>query len=254
MVRAPTRSPKVAPVTSQTCSEQDQVNKREMRAHVIALDNLVCDTAGPNRDGKDVLLRYTANNGACKYVALIQDRELEEVYIKDDVNAHEVATTRLHETLMANALLDLEKVKHGDTAEVVLKYDRRITVLESQCAEDSRQLAELRSQTKEQKKELARNQQRLTQYEKETRGLRKEVSQHASASSRNDKLVKQRDSKISQLSEELAMKCECKICLQDAQPVVLVPCGHTACIDCGTLLNACHICRAPIDQKIKLFL
>lgn len=49
---------------------------------------------------------------------------------------------------------------------------------------------------------------------------------------------------------------ECTICLDEDREVVLVPCGHTFCYDCGEGLRSigqCPTCRTSIETVIRFF-
>ena len=71
-------------------------------------------------------------------------------------------------------------------------------------------------------------------------------------------LIKKLKSRVDQL--EAKSKYTCPICLKETNftgIVCLAKCGHTACIDCATVLGPhCHICRTNCSRsdKIKLYL
>ena len=44
----------------------------------------------------------------------------------------------------------------------------------------------------------------------------------------------------------------CAICLEHKKQVAFF-CGHQACLKCAPLVDACHICRKPIEGRIQLF-
>jgi len=47
---------------------------------------------------------------------------------------------------------------------------------------------------------------------------------------------------------------ECVVCMDAKRTVVNVPCGHMiACEDCGVMCKICPVCRAPIDDVLKVF-
>jgi chromosome segregation ATPase len=46
----------------------------------------------------------------------------------------------------------------------------------------------------------------------------------------------------------------CPICYEERQPCALVPCGHTGCRECLSMLKRCHICRAAPTLIIDLHL
>ncbi|KAM4080311.1 hypothetical protein ACJW30_11G005200 [Castanea mollissima] len=45
----------------------------------------------------------------------------------------------------------------------------------------------------------------------------------------------------------------CQICYTNARNMAFL-CGHTTCVECGERLDTCHICREPINCRIRLFL
>jgi hypothetical protein len=46
----------------------------------------------------------------------------------------------------------------------------------------------------------------------------------------------------------------CKICADTEATVVFVPCGHMmTCVYCSGLVNACPICRKPIQARVRTF-
>lgn len=46
----------------------------------------------------------------------------------------------------------------------------------------------------------------------------------------------------------------CKVCLDQAQTCVLLPCRHQCvCPTCATQLTTCPICRSTIDRTINVF-
>jgi hypothetical protein len=46
----------------------------------------------------------------------------------------------------------------------------------------------------------------------------------------------------------------CVICMQEPVKMAFVPCGHTFCLGCATkLITTCYICRAKINNKLKLY-
>uniref|UniRef100_A0A914WCS9 Leucine rich repeat and sterile alpha motif containing 1 n=1 Tax=Plectus sambesii TaxID=2011161 RepID=A0A914WCS9_9BILA len=49
-------------------------------------------------------------------------------------------------------------------------------------------------------------------------------------------------------------EAECVVCLAAQVALVFVPCGHVCvCVDCGTTLTECPLCRAAIMEKIDLY-
>ena len=44
----------------------------------------------------------------------------------------------------------------------------------------------------------------------------------------------------------------CVVCAENEKKMVF-NCGHSACISCSSKLAHCHICRAAISNKVKLF-
>ncbi len=52
-----------------------------------------------------------------------------------------------------------------------------------------------------------------------------------------------------------ANQLTCGICQETSSSyVVLLPCSHTCCVDCGTRLTSCHICRKKINTRQNLYL
>nr|CAD7586028.1 unnamed protein product [Timema genevievae] len=46
---------------------------------------------------------------------------------------------------------------------------------------------------------------------------------------------------------------ECAVCLDDTCEVIFVPCGHMCCcIKCAELMGQCPLCRADINQKVRV--
>jgi len=46
----------------------------------------------------------------------------------------------------------------------------------------------------------------------------------------------------------------CSICITEPISMAYVPCGHTFCKSCGQRQSmTCHVCRAPIREKLKLY-
>nr|CAD7453528.1 unnamed protein product [Timema tahoe] len=46
---------------------------------------------------------------------------------------------------------------------------------------------------------------------------------------------------------------ECAVCLDDTCEVIFVPCGHMCCcIKCAELVGQCPLCRADINQKVRV--
>ena len=45
----------------------------------------------------------------------------------------------------------------------------------------------------------------------------------------------------------------CTICMERHKDVAFEGCGHQACQQCSNVLDTCHMCRQPIQKKIKLY-
>ena len=45
----------------------------------------------------------------------------------------------------------------------------------------------------------------------------------------------------------------CSVCLEHQVDCILVPCGHTICTFCSRSLFSCHICRAFIKRRQKIY-
>ncbi len=57
-------------------------------------------------------------------------------------------------------------------------------------------------------------------------------------------------------TENNTNKSECVICMEKPIDSVITTCGHSAvCLQCGTRLTQCPICRNPFNQEqiIKLY-
>jgi len=47
---------------------------------------------------------------------------------------------------------------------------------------------------------------------------------------------------------------ECSICLSEKPEIVFDPCGHIcSCYDCSKIVDACHICRKEITNRIRVY-
>ena len=54
---------------------------------------------------------------------------------------------------------------------------------------------------------------------------------------------------------EAIRRLECKVCLNKEVALLFNPCGHLCtCLDCGTGLNVCPICRADVHSRARAFL
>lgn len=49
-------------------------------------------------------------------------------------------------------------------------------------------------------------------------------------------------------------RAACKVCYDNEVGVVFMPCGHAACLDCALVLKSCHICRAPIERFVRVYM
>ncbi len=47
--------------------------------------------------------------------------------------------------------------------------------------------------------------------------------------------------------------CSCPICWQQGGQTAF-GCGHVACEACALLVDSCPVCRAPVRQRLQLFL
>ena len=45
---------------------------------------------------------------------------------------------------------------------------------------------------------------------------------------------------------------QCAICL-DADKNCAFNCGHQSCLGCAETLSVCHICRAPITNRVRVY-
>ena len=46
---------------------------------------------------------------------------------------------------------------------------------------------------------------------------------------------------------------KCGICIENDVNCAFAPCGHTTCAGCAVNINRCHVCRAHISSKIKIY-
>ncbi|CAN7941503.1 unnamed protein product, partial [Ixodes hexagonus] len=50
-------------------------------------------------------------------------------------------------------------------------------------------------------------------------------------------------------------KNSCAVCLDEQKTVLFLPCQHlVTCVNCGTRVQECPMCRAEISQRIRAFL
>lgn len=47
---------------------------------------------------------------------------------------------------------------------------------------------------------------------------------------------------------------ECTICMDNKINTALIPCGHSFCPTCAHQMRTCPTCRAPITQRLRLFM
>jgi hypothetical protein len=78
---------------------------------------------------------------------------------------------------------------------------------------------------------------------------RKDIIQDIELKNYDLKNIKQ---KYSQTIETIKL-FECKICMENLNNTVCVPCGHCFCENCGNNLNECPICRQHIDNIIPIY-
>lgn len=45
----------------------------------------------------------------------------------------------------------------------------------------------------------------------------------------------------------------CDICMTDPKNTVILPCKHTCCSGCVEKIKECHICRGPIESRMRIF-
>lgn len=73
--------------------------------------------------------------------------------------------------------------------------------------------------------------------------------------------MRQQQERIAQLeveNEDLQLQKDCKICCRGAADgitvdMALMPCGHITCGECAYKINNCHVCRAQIRGRQRLF-
>ena len=51
---------------------------------------------------------------------------------------------------------------------------------------------------------------------------------------------------------DLEEQYKCTICMENNITVVF-NCGHASCAKCIETLKSCHMCRKPIENKIKFY-
>jgi DNA-directed RNA polymerase beta subunit len=166
---------------------------------------------------------------------------------------------------LAKLALETEQLNHRRSKLTLETKESEVRRLDGQRREDLRELVNLRALVAAQKKEILM----LYKSEDESQRLRKECSRLASTLKKREKTLdmvkllvdefepkfEQQTLRLTQLTEEVTLSRECKVCLQEAPLFVLVPCGHTVCGDCRPhLKGACHLCRGDIRQTIKLHL
>lgn len=60
--------------------------------------------------------------------------------------------------------------------------------------------------------------------------------------------------KIEKISSERLFLESCTICLDKPREYIAIPCGHfDFCLDCIQLIQNCSSCRAPIENRVKVF-
>lgn len=67
-------------------------------------------------------------------------------------------------------------------------------------------------------------------------------------STTSNERVKQLESKIAQMEESQT----CPICLENKRDIIFL-CGHSTCSICAGSLTNCHLCRKPIEKKIRFY-
>ena len=62
------------------------------------------------------------------------------------------------------------------------------------------------------------------------------------------------DHALADLSLQQQEKELCVVCLHSAKSLAFVPCGHLcACTACGKKLKECPLCRAPVQQWLRVY-
>lgn len=51
----------------------------------------------------------------------------------------------------------------------------------------------------------------------------------------------------------LRQKTQCKLCLDADARFHFRPCGHLCCETCASRVTTCPVCRANIDEKLKIY-
>ena len=55
------------------------------------------------------------------------------------------------------------------------------------------------------------------------------------------------------VAERMSLAESCAICLDKPLDIALMPCGHRACADCAPKLTLCHVCRAPVSSRVRVY-
>jgi hypothetical protein len=55
------------------------------------------------------------------------------------------------------------------------------------------------------------------------------------------------------VAERMSLAESCAICFDKPLDIALMPCGHRACADCAPKLTLCHVCRAPVSSRVRVY-
>jgi hypothetical protein len=62
-------------------------------------------------------------------------------------------------------------------------------------------------------------------------------------------------SKVPRSDADSDSRLQCKVCWEEDSQAAFVPCGHAAtCWNCSAKVRKCPICRAPITERIRIYL
>uniref|UniRef100_A0A4W3K893 RING-type domain-containing protein n=1 Tax=Callorhinchus milii TaxID=7868 RepID=A0A4W3K893_CALMI len=61
-------------------------------------------------------------------------------------------------------------------------------------------------------------------------------------------------SPLLKVSRAVVAQSECVVCLERESQMIFLPCGHVCCCQpCAVVLRTCPLCRAGIEQKIRMY-
>mmetsp|Transcript_30980 Transcript_30980/g.53653 ORF Transcript_30980/g.53653 Transcript_30980/m.53653 type:complete len:135 (-) Transcript_30980:65-469(-) len=67
-------------------------------------------------------------------------------------------------------------------------------------------------------------------------------------------VLRARCSELEDRATAAARERECTMCMETEIDAAFIPCGHAAfCHGCSNRVKKCPICRAPVDQAIRIY-